>query len=230
MKRYFYLDGHEGAIMMRFLVLSDIHGRDKVADWAKRLASEHHADAYIILGDITHFGPGSWAGEFLGRLDRPVYAIPGNCDPPELVCREIEAHATLLHKRKMTIGGEVFIGLGGSNPTIFDTPFELEEEDIDAALRPLMEEGAIMAVHAPPKGINDRTGSGLNVGSDAILRLVNEYRPKAVLSGHIHEARGIVERDGTLFLNPGAAKDGNSALLDIGKEIKVVLLDRVGAI
>jgi Icc-related predicted phosphoesterase len=221
-------DSHEGRIIMRFLVLSDIHGRDKVAKWAKRLAKEHRTDAYIILGDITHFGPGSWAGEFLSQLDLPAYAIPGNCDPPELVCREIEAHATLLHKRKMAIGGNVFVGLGGSNPTIFDTPFEMDEEDIEAALRPLMEKGIIMALHAPPRGINDRTGSGLNVGSDAILRLVNEYRPRAVLSGHIHEDRGIVEKDGTLFLNPGAAKDGNAAVLDLGTEVRAVLLDPVG--
>lgn len=209
---------------MKFLVLSDIHGRDKVADWAKRLATENGADAYIILGDITHFGPGSWAGEFLDRLDRPVYAVPGNCDPPELVCREIESRATLLHKRKVVIDGNTFIGLGGSNPTIFDTPFEIEENDIEAALRPLMEAGAVMTLHAPPKGVNDRTGSGLNVGSEAILRLVNEYRPRAVLSGHIHEARGIVEKEGTLFLNPGAAKDGNAALLEVGETVRATLL------
>lgn len=214
---------------MRFLVLSDIHGRDKVADWAKLLAAKHGADAYIILGDITHFGPSSWAGEFLARLDRPAYALPGNCDPPELVCREIEAKATLMHKRKVIVDGNTFIGLGGSNPTIFDTPFEIEEDDIEAALRPLMEVDAVLVLHAPPKGINDRTGTGLNVGSEAILRLVTEYRPRAVLSGHIHEARGIVERNGTLFLNPGAAKDGNAALLEIGEKVQAVLLRAPGA-
>lgn len=210
---------------MRFLVLSDIHGRDKVSSWAKRLAAEHGADAYIILGDITHFGPGSWAGEFLSHLDRPAYAIPGNCDPPELVCREIEKHATLLHKRKMKIGGSTFVGLGGSNPTIFETPFELEEEEIESALRPLMETDVIMVLHAPPKGINDRIPTGANVGSEAILRLVKEFRPRAVLSGHIHEDRGIVMEGGTLFLNPGAAKDGNAALLDIDGEVRAVLLE-----
>jgi hypothetical protein len=210
---------------MRFLVLSDIHGREKVSVWAKRLAAEHKADAYIILGDITHFGPGSWAGEFLSHLDRPAYAIPGNCDPPELVCEEIERHATLLHKRKVEIGSSTFVGLGGSNPTIFETPFELEEEDIESALRPLMGPDAIMVLHAPPKGINDRIPTGANVGSEAILRLVKEFRPRAVLSGHIHEARGIVMDGGTLFLNPGAAKDGNAALLDVNEEIKAVLLE-----
>jgi len=103
----------------------------------------------------------------------------------------------------------------------------MEEEVIEAALRPLMQAGAILALHTPAKGINDRISSGLHVGSEAVLRLVNEFRPKAVLSGHIHEDRGIVEMNGTLFLNPGAAKDGNSALLDIGAEVKAVLLDPV---
>jgi Icc-related predicted phosphoesterase len=56
---------------------------------------------------------------------------------------------------------------------------------------------------------------------------VEEFRPPLVLSGHIHEARGILERDGTIYLNPGAAKDGNSALLDIGERIEPMLLDKV---
>jgi uncharacterized protein len=202
---------------MRFLVLSDIHGRDRVAEWGRHLADQHGVDAYIILGDITHFGPASWAGEFLSRLDRPAYAIPGNCDPPELVCQEIERYATLVHGRKVRVGDVTLVGLGGSNPTIFETPFEMEEEDIDHALRPLMEEGVVLMVHAPPLGINDRISTGQQVGSEAILRLVQEHRPRAVLSGHIHEARGMVERDGTLFINPGAAKDGYAALLDLGE-------------
>ncbi len=212
---------------MRFLVLSDIHGRDKVAAWANRLAVENDAEAIIILGDITHFGPASWAGEFLPKLVRPIYAIPGNCDPPELVCREIEQHGTLLHKRKVVIDKNTFIGLGGSNPTIFETPYEMEEDDIMAALRPLMEPSAILVLHAPARGINDTISTGLHVGSDSILELVREFSPKAVLSGHIHEARGLVEKDGTLFLNPGAAKDGFAALIEIGTYAKAKLLDRV---
>jgi Icc-related predicted phosphoesterase len=210
---------------MRFLVLSDIHGRDKVAGWANRLAVDKGAEAIIILGDITHFGPASWAGEFLPKLDRPVYAIPGNCDPPELVCQEIEKHGTLLHRRKVSIDQNTYIGLGGSNPTIFETPFELEEEDIMEALRPLMEPGAILVLHAPAKGINDTISTGLHVGSESILTLVQEFHPKVVLSGHIHEARGLVEQDGTLFLNPGAAKEGFAALLDVGAEVGAKLLD-----
>jgi hypothetical protein len=34
-------------------------------------------------------------------------------------------------------------------------------------------------------------------------------------------------RDGTVFMNPGAAKDGFSGLLDINGEVKATLLDAV---
>lgn len=212
---------------MRFLVLSDIHGRAKVAEWANQLASEHGADAFLLLGDITHFGPASFAGEFIPLLRRPAYGIPGNCDPPELVCREIEKHATLLHKRKIVIEGVPLIGLGGSNPTIFETPFEMEEEEIMSALRPLMEPGAVMVLHAPPKGTNDVISTGLHVGSESVLQLVKEFRPRAVVSGHIHEARGLSTHEGTVFMNPGAAKDGYSGLLDVGERVSASLLDKV---
>jgi len=211
---------------MRFLVLSDVHSQSRVAGWANRLAAENGADAFIVLGDIVHFSPADWAAEFLGALDRPAYAVPGNCDPP-MTLQYIERAATLLHGRKTAVGGRTFIGLGGSNPTILETPFELEEEEIRQQLEPLMEESAVMVLHCPPYGFNDQIVGGKHVGSTAILDLVQRYRPAVVLSGHIHEDRGIVEKDGTLFMNPGAAKDGFSGLLDLDGEPKVTLLDKV---
>ena len=211
---------------MRFLVLSDVHSSNRTIAWANRLAREHGADAFIVLGDIVNFSPADWAEEFLNSLDLPAYAVPGNCDPPAVV-GYIERAATSLHQRKAEVGGMTFIGLGGSNPTIFDTPFELEEEDIAEKLGPLMEGDAVMVLHCPAYGILDRVSGGKSVGSTAILDLVKRYRPRVVLSGHIHEDRGVLENNGTLFMNPGAAKDGFSALLDIGDEIRGVLLDQV---
>jgi Icc-related predicted phosphoesterase len=210
---------------MRFLVLSDIHGRDRVARWANHKVYELEADGIIVLGDITHFGPADWAGQFLSKLKAPVYAVPGNCDPPGVI-GEIEKHATLLHKKKIKVEGQTFIGLGGSNPTIFETPFEMEEEEIMSSLRPLMERDAILVVHAPPKGINDTTMTGVHVGSTAIRALVDEFHPKAVLAGHIHEARGIVMEHGTLFMNPGPAKESYSGVLEFDGEVRVRMLDK----
>ncbi len=211
---------------MRFLVLSDIHGREKVAAWASEKARDMNIDAILILGDITHFGPAEWAGKFLDMLPKPVYAIPGNCDPPQVI-DQIKGHAVSLHTSKIDIGGTEVIGLGGSNPTIFETPFELQEDEIDSSLRPLMEKDAVLVLHAPPFGINDTIPTGDHVGSTAIRRIVDEYHPKAVLSGHIHEARGILRDNGCVFMNPGPAKDGHSGLLTIdGSTIKAELLDQ----
>ena len=198
---------------MRFLVLSDVHRRDKVAKWANELLGDMSLDGTIVLGDITHFGPPEWAGEFLASLKGTTYAVPGNCDPQGTL-EYIERNAISLHLRKEVVGGHVLGGIGGSNPTIFDTPNELSEEEIMKQLRPIMEKGLVLVLHCPPFGTLDMPFSGKHVGSVSIQKLVEEFKPRIVLSGHIHEDRGIVERDGTIFMNPGPAKEGYAGLLD----------------
>ncbi len=210
---------------MRLLVLTDIHGRNRVITFANRLLREMTLDGVIVLGDITHFGPPSWAYEFLSQLSRPSYVVPGNCDPLGTLS-EIERAATSLHRRKIRLDGWTLGGHGGSNPTIFNTPNEMPEEQIEAGLRPVMEKGMVLVVHCPPLGTLDLTSLNKHAGSVAISKLVGEFRPRVVLSGHIHEARGIVERDGTLHMNPGPAKDGFSGVLELGAEPKVTLLEK----
>lgn len=211
---------------MKFLVISDVHGRERVIDWTNRVCSEIKADGIFVLGDITQFGPPEWAGKFLERLNVPSYAIPGNCDPPEVIeC--IERKATSLHGKKVKIAERTVVGLGGSNPTIFHTPFEMQEEEIEEKLKGLMEEGAVLVTHTPPFGINDIVPSGRHVGSTAVKNIVERFRPKIVLSGHVHEASGIVRKDGTLFMNPGAAKDARAGILEMGEECEARLLENL---
>ncbi|OPY31504.1 MAG: Calcineurin-like phosphoesterase superfamily domain protein [Methanomassiliicoccales archaeon PtaU1.Bin124] len=212
---------------MRFLVLSDVHMRDKVGTWAARLAGDHAVDGILVLGDITHFGPPEWAGEFLRSLPGKVYAIPGNCDPL-LTLTHIERSSICLHQRRIRLADRDWIGYGGSNPTIFKTPNEVPEERIFQTLDQLMTPGAVMMMHCPAMGILDLTTSGVRGGSEAIKQIVDKYHPSVLLSGHIHEARGCLRERGTLFLNPGAAKDGYAALLEIDAErAEATLLDRV---
>jgi len=74
--------------------------------------------------------------------------------------------------------------------------------------------------------MNDMIPSGINVGSHSIKEIVERHHPLLVLSGHIHEARGIMEKDGIIFLNPGPARDGYAAILDIDEDnISIQLLD-----
>ncbi|MEM2943222.1 MAG: metallophosphoesterase [Methanomassiliicoccales archaeon] len=197
---------------LKFLVISDIHGRERVIEWANNLAKERSVNGIIILGDITQFGPPEWAEHFLKSLKFPTYAIPGNCDPREVIAA-IDKSAILLHNRKVRIGNETFVGFGGSNPTIFNTPFEMEEDQIENALRKICEPKMVLATHTPPQGINDIVPSGRHIGSTAIKKIVEEFRPKVVLSGHVHEAWGIQKSGETVFVNPGAAKDFRAATL-----------------
>ena len=124
----------------------------------------------------------------------------------------------------MEVGGRTFVGLGGSNPTPFGTPFELSEAEIERTLRPVMEPDAILVSHPPPKGVVDVVHSGEHVGSTAVRRIVEEFRPPLVLCGHIHEARGIATLGPTTIVNPGPARMGHSALVDIDGGVRVELL------
>ncbi|MDR3075089.1 MAG: metallophosphoesterase family protein [Candidatus Methanoplasma sp.] len=199
---------------MKLLVVTDIHGNVSVTDWINSKMRQHAAEHVLVLGDITDFGPVEVAEGILGPIEGTVYALPGNCDPRSLPLA-VSAVAVDMHGKTAEIGGYHVAGLGGSNPTIFDTPFELGEDEIYEMLRPISEKGMILMVHAPPYGINDTIPSGVHVGSESILRIVNEFRPVLVLSGHIHEDYGIRYADGTTFVNPGPARDGMYAIIEI---------------
>jgi Icc-related predicted phosphoesterase len=120
-----------------------------------------------------------------------------------------------MHGECTEIGGMHLAAVGGSNPTIFDTPFELSEENLYSMLRPISKNGMILMTHAPAHGRLDTIPSGLNVGSTGIRRIVDEFSPVLALSGHIHEAIGAVRFGDTLFVNPGPARDGRSALVTL---------------
>jgi len=199
---------------MKFLVVTDIHGKRSAVDWINSRAKENNADCVLILGDITEFGPDELASEIVGSVDLDVYAIPGNCDPLTIPLAVAKC-GNDMHGRSVVIGGIHIAGLGGSNPTIFNTPFELSEDEIFAKLDKISKEGMVLMVHAPPYGINDMIPSGLHVGSTAILKIVKKYKPLLVLSGHIHEAMGVVVKDGTTFVNPGPAKEGRYAIVSV---------------
>lgn len=211
-------------VSKRYLVLSDVHGREWVAERARHLMEEKGLEEVILLGDITHFGPPHFAEDFIRDLGRRCYAVPGNCDPPGAL-PFIERSGVSLHERRITVEGRTWAGLGGSNPTIFDTPFEMSEEEIARRLSPLMEPGMVLVLHCPPHGTLDETFSGKHVGSTAVRDLIEKVRPAVVLSGHIHEDRGVTCKEGVWYMNPGAAKDRHAGMMELGTEVSLSLLD-----
>lgn len=199
---------------MRFLVFTDLHQNTSVIDKINDSIDRFGAEFVLCLGDVTDFGTGEEAARILSSIRSKVYAIPGNCDPLDFPSA-ISGVAVDMHGRATEVGGYRLVGLGGSNITIFHSPFELEEEDITDGLEGNCEEGMILMTHAPSYGTLDHIPSGQSVGSPAITAIVERWHPILALSGHIHEDVGVVERDGTTFVNPGPAKDGYMAIIDI---------------
>ena len=202
---------------------ADLHGSALAAQLIRENLERYRPDVFVAAGDITNFGPVSYAEEVFRGLAVPTLAVPGNCDPRDLPA-VLDALGVNLHGRKSSIAGRTFVGIGGSNPTPFGTPFELSEEEIRSTLSRTMEAGAILVSHPPPNGAVDVVYSGEHVGSVAVREAVEKYQPPLVLCGHIHEARGIERIGPTTVVNPGPARTGHSAVVEINGDVAVELL------
>jgi len=56
---------------------------------------------------------------------------------------------------------------------------------------------------------------GKHYGSKLIRRIIDRYQPVLHIGGHIHEGRGKQKLGKTLVINPGAAHEGQAAIIDI---------------
>jgi uncharacterized protein len=133
------------------------------------------------------------------------------------------------------------VSLSYANPTPWDSPRELTEDDlfarIDAMAATLTDPtSAIFNLHVPPyaSGLDDaplldsnftpRTRMGQvetgPVGSTAVRRAIEAYQPMVGLHGHIHESRAIGRIGRTVVINPGSEYGSgriHGALLEIKK-------------
>jgi Icc-related predicted phosphoesterase len=209
---------------MRLLAIGDVHGAKRAREVVFSQVNELVPNAVIVCGDITQFGPPEWAEDFLKSIPAKTLAIPGNCDPREVIEAIDYSPAILLHGQRVELAGHVFVGLGGSSPTPFNTPFELSEKEIYSTLRTIMAEKAVLVVHTPARGHLDSTPRATDLGSESIARIVSEFSPSLVISAHIHEARGVEREGETTFVNPGPASQGYAAVIDLNGEIDVQLI------
>ena len=199
---------------MKFLVITDLHQNVSMLDRINREIADSGAEFVLFLGDVTDFGTGEQAADIISKIKSKVYVIPGNCDPLDMP-EKVAGVAVDMHGKAADVGGYRLVGLGGSNITIFHTAFELEEDALYEGLRRNASKGMILMTHAPSFGILDEIPSGAHVGSPAVKRIVDEFEPVLALSGHIHEAVGCRVEGATTFVNPGPAKEGRMAGIDL---------------
>jgi Icc-related predicted phosphoesterase len=207
---------------MKILALADIHGSWEVTYMIEELEGLYDFDLVMIAGDITNFGPAEFALDFLNSIHKPVFAVPGNCDPPEVIDAIEKSKAINLHDKVREFGSEKFIGLGGTNGRGFTMGITFSEDYAYSLFRNC--KGCIFLTHQPPFGILDDVG-GKHIGSRGIRDAIFEAKPKLVISGHVHEARGYEVIKETILVNPGPAKMGYAALVDLEKN-NVEMIER----
>jgi Icc-related predicted phosphoesterase len=194
--------------MMRIVAFGDIHMK---FDTIKQIPGLAEADCVVITGDFTNYGGAAEAQivlEAIRRINPRIHALPGNLDKPS-VATCLDELGINLHGQGVTYGELGLFGVGGSNPTPFNTPTEYTEEEIARLARKGYEQVAgveilVLVSHAPPfDTVTDKIASGIHAGSRSIREFIETYQPNFCLTGHIHEARGEDRIGQTRVLNPG---------------------------
>jgi uncharacterized protein len=173
---------------MRLLAFSDVH-RD-LAQAARLVDRAGAVDVVVAAGDFASVHRGlDELIEVLAAIETPTVLVPGNNETDAALRAACDGWraADVLHGNGMEIEGVAFFGLGGGVPvTPWAWSFDLTEDEAAGALTGLPR-GGVLVVHSPPKGYVD---GPRRLGSQAVLKAVEEKQPRLVLCGHIHEAAG----------------------------------------
>src|SRR5437667_4903999 len=149
------------------------------------------ADVVVAAGDFASIHQGlEQLIDMLVTIEKPTVLVPGNNETEDDLRRACRGwrSAIVLHGAGTEIDGVPFYGLGGGIPTTpWPWSFDLTEEEAARKLDACPHE-CVLVVHSPPKGHVD--GRSRSLGSESILRTIEERRPRVVVCGHIHECAG----------------------------------------
>jgi len=189
---------------MRIVCLSDTHCQTNSIDVPD-------GDVLIVAGDVCLSGRMhelQQFDEFLGQLPhKHKLFVAGNHDIP-FDCFTTEKAATLLKNATCYLESSSIeiegVKLWGSpwQPEFFNWAFNLPRGPRLAEIwAQIPNDTDVLVTHTPPYGILDRVDSGEHVGCEDLRRALQRVKPKVHVFGHVHEDRGVMELNGTTFIN-----------------------------
>jgi len=213
---------------MKVLLVTDIHGDTENLE---KIINGEDADAVLCAGDLSDSNEfedyESRLSEALDVFEKQglmTKAVPGNMDPEEDCVKQLIQRRMNIHKKIASFEKFDAVGFGGGK-TPFGTPFEPEGEKIKTALSTLYDrmksDTKIAAIHQPPAATNLDVVDGNHVGSTEVRELIEEKDFDLVLTGHIHESRGLDEIKGTPVINPGPVMEGYYGIAEVEEEIEL---------
>ncbi len=218
---------------MKIISFGDIH--EDLHNLTLLKSELESADIVIVTGDLTNYNGRKEAENVISRIlkyNKNVLAQLGNLDQPE-VNDYLTEKGINLHRNGFIRDDIGIFGVGGSNPTPFNTPTEFNENEIETFLLDGFDKVKdskfkILVPHVPPINTKlDIISSGIHVGSQSVHDFILKYKPDIVLSGHIHEARGSDTIENTLVFNAGMFREGGYVVITkapegLSAELKVL--------
>ncbi len=166
------------------------------------------------------------ADQRLAGSEVRCFVMPGNDDPPSI--EDVIGSAAYVEscdEKVVEFDRYPMLSLGYSNRTPWDSPRELDEQDLYQRISALAgqiddQTSAVWNIHVPPHDSQLDTAAELDedfnmvligrqphmipVGSSAVREAIERYQPLATLHGHIHESAGSTRIGRTLCINPGS--------------------------
>jgi Icc-related predicted phosphoesterase len=214
---------------MRILACSDVHGAYEKLE--SILSRERGYDVVLLAGDLTTNGSPREAEQALRSLrhhGKPLITVAGNMDPRSLE-KTFEDHSTYVHGRGIVLEDVGFFGVSASPFTPMNTPYEIDEKEIETLAEQGWKEVAsarwkVFVPHTPPLNTSvDKILVGTHVGSKAVRAFIELHAPHLVVCGHIHEARGMDTIGSTTIVNCGPAGKGYYAVITVKDAVHVEL-------
>ncbi len=200
---------------MKILAVADLHGSQYRLNIVLNNIEKYKPDIVVICGDVTQFGPGEVAKNFLDQIPIETLAITGNIDTPDVIKGINDSKAIFLELNKIKKNDYQFVGTNG----IDDNQIEkLDDEKFFTGK-------TILVSHIPPYKTKDKIFIGIFGGSIELRNIIEKYKPILVLCGHIHEDPGISKISETIVVNCSMGKRGEGAIIDINNNINVKMLE-----
>ena len=199
---------------MKILAVADIHGAQYRLNLVLKNIERYSPDLVVICGDITQYGPAELAKNLLNQIPVDTLAITGNIDTFDVGRGIDESNATKIEMKRIVKKGIPFVGING----IDENQFLIIKE------KKLLDESSVMVSHVPPYGTNNKVFLGMHGGSKELRELVDKYKPRLVLCGHIHEDPGFTKIGKTTVVNCSMGKRGEGSLIEINNDISVKMI------
>lgn len=209
---------------MKFVLISDTHGLHDSMYYPLP-----KGDVLIHSGDCTNVGSRDGTRQFvewfqnLKGFDTKIF-IAGNHDwsfyrKPSWLDDYIndenlsQSDCVYLEDNEFTIESPEFsrpIKFYGSpwQPPFMNWAFNATEEQLFKIWEKIPIDTDVLITHGPAYGILDVVIDRYkHLGSTTLAERIKKIKPKIHISGHIHSGRGIIEENGTLYINASTATE-----------------------